>query len=169
MRGFSTDSTPDWLFVSAGWMGQSTLHNKLPQPVGSLTESPRSGPVSCSEVGSFLGARFRSWAMMGKPEVMPQISSDKSACRNFASGWSANRKLGTQPDCCSVTDNWRLVGTVRRVEFRVVTGRLVCFLCPFLGTLLASSRSLPESWVRAGPLRGFDTNRDALETLARNG
>ena len=38
-------------------------------------------------------------------------------CFRAPAGWSANRKLGI-PDveCCSVSEDWRLVPTVRKVE-----------------------------------------------------
>jgi len=55
--------------------------------------------------------------------------------RTFDPGWSAKQEVGKlRPHCCSVSDNWRLVGTVRKVEFKLLQ------LKPAPGLLIASTR-----------------------------
>jgi hypothetical protein len=41
---------------------------------------------------------------------------------------ASSRQKGSwelRPDCCSVSDNWRLVGAVRKVEFKPLQLRVV--------------------------------------------
>jgi len=74
-------------------MGRKHPSHQLPQPLGSLTDSPKADRYRVRKLEAFSLPIVGDY---GKPEAMSRTSSDKNACRNFASEASANRKLPRQ-------------------------------------------------------------------------